>query len=359
MMTAHAAAEEQRRAAVVLAQPDAMSYPHQSVHHQQVGSGARSYWLFEPADPSPSLAPVVVFCHGWLATNPGVYGAWIEHLARQGRIVIFPRYQDDWTTPPARFLPHAVDAVRDALDVLETAPGHVRPRREQMALIGHSAGGNLAAELAAVAGGLDFPPPRAVVAVLPGEVKPRRGPSLAGIPAATLLVVVAAADDWIVGDLRARQIYLGATAVAADRKEFVLFRTDRHGSPPLVADHVAPTAALPEFDSGEGPAREFQMAQAELNALDVLGFWRLADLTLGAAFAGRTLDETLGHGSLRGGLGRWSDGRAVVPPLVGDELSSFPRVFPANGIRLVPWQPRSPAAPDRAALRTPSDDIRR
>jgi acetyl esterase/lipase len=307
-----------------------------------VGSGARSYWLYEPADPTPATAPVVVFHHGWLATNPGVYGAWIEHLARQGRIVIFPRYQDDWMTAPALFLPNAVAAVRDALDVLETAPGHVRPDRERFALIGHSAGGNLAAQMAAVAEDLGLPRPRAVVA---------------RIPATTLLVVVAAADDWIVGDLRARQIYLGATAVAEDRKEFILFRTDRHGSPPLVADHVAPTAALAAYDSGEGPAREFQMAQGELNALDILGFWPLADRTLGAAFAGRTLDEAIDHGVLLGDLGRWKDGRAVLLPLVGDDLSAFPRIFPANGIRFIPWQPRpsrSPADPDKAALRTSS-----
>src|SRR4051812_41913984 len=62
----------------------APAYPHRAVRRQQVGSGARSYWLFEPADPTPARAPVVVFHHGWLATNPGVYGAWIEHLVRQG-----------------------------------------------------------------------------------------------------------------------------------------------------------------------------------------------------------------------------------------------------------------------------------
>ena len=41
-------------------------------------------------NPSPKRAPVVVFFHGWFAVNPGFYGAWIDHLVRNGRIVIFP-----------------------------------------------------------------------------------------------------------------------------------------------------------------------------------------------------------------------------------------------------------------------------
>ena len=71
---------------------------------------------------------MVVFNHGWFAVNPGVYGAWIEHLVRSGRIVISPRYQRDWSTPPADFLPNALAAVRDALDVLATVAG-ARPAR--------------------------------------------------------------------------------------------------------------------------------------------------------------------------------------------------------------------------------------
>ncbi len=86
-------------------------------------------------------APVLVFHHGWLAVNPGVYGAWIEHLCRRGFVVIFPRYHADWLTSPSDYLPNALAAVRDALDVLELGPNRVRPDRERFALIGHSAGG--------------------------------------------------------------------------------------------------------------------------------------------------------------------------------------------------------------------------
>ena len=94
---------------------------------------------------------MVVFLHGWFAVNPGFYGAWIDHLVRDGRIVIFPRYQNDVGTMPQDFLPNALAAIRDALGVLHDGVGHVRPDPARFALIGHSAGANLAAQVAAVA----------------------------------------------------------------------------------------------------------------------------------------------------------------------------------------------------------------
>ena len=65
------------------------------------------------------------------------------------------------------------------------------------------------------------------------------------------------------------------------------------------------------------------------------GFWRLADLTLEAGFSGKTLDEATDRGELFRHLGYWSDGRAVTRPIVGDDLSAIPRVFPTNGLRLI------------------------
>ena len=46
------------------AEPEAAKYPHKSVKRAEFGIGARSYWIFEPAEPSPSKASVVVLNHG-------------------------------------------------------------------------------------------------------------------------------------------------------------------------------------------------------------------------------------------------------------------------------------------------------
>ncbi|WP_435020846.1 alpha/beta hydrolase [Tundrisphaera sp. TA3] len=327
--------------AILAPAAEVQSYPHKAVRRTVMGEGPRSYWLFEPAEPAPEKAPVVVFNHGWFAVNPGVYGAWIEHLARSGKIVIAPRYQRDWSTPPKHFLPNALIAVRDALDVLSTSPSHVRPDRHRFAIIGHSAGGNLAAQMAAVSDEADLPRPKAVIAVLPGEVLPSRHPDLARIHESTLLVVLAAQQDVVVGDEKAREIFAATTAIPKERKKFVLYRTDLRGYPHFRADHAAPTAARTEYDTGDGLLNGTQMATAELNALDRAGFWRIADLTIDAAFAGRTLDEATDQGNLFRQLGYWSDGRPVLPPIVGDDLALIPRVMVPNGLKLISWPRRT------------------
>ena len=327
------------------------AYPHKSVRRVELGEGPRSYWLFEPADPAPETAPVVVFNHGWFAVNPGVYGAWIEHLVRKGRIVIAPRYQRDWSTPPANFLPNGLVAVRDALDVLATSPAHVRPDRSKFALMGHSAGGNLATQMAAVAAEADLPVPKAVVAIFPGEVLPSRKPDLANVPASTLLVVVAGEKDIVVGDQRAREIFAATTSIPLDRKKYILYRSDLRGYPHFRADHLAPTGAHARFDTGDGLLAGAQMAQAEVNAFDTSGFWRIADLTIDAAFADKTLDEATDKGEAFRHLGFWSDGRPVIPPIVGDDLTLIPRVFPRGGLKLIGW-PTITAPRDTAVLKT-------
>lgn len=312
--------------------------PHTAMLALSFGEGARSYWLFEPAEPRPDRpAPVVVLLHGWMSTNPGLYGAWIAHLTRQGHIVIYPRYQDDWTTRPADFLPNALDAIRNALTVLETAPGRTRPDRDRFALIGHSAGGNLAVQLAAMAAEVGLPEPKAVVAALPGEVLPASGPDLALIPPSTALVVAAAQEDVVVGDGRAREIFELARSVPASHKQFVFLRSDRTAVPPLIADHAAPMSALPWLDTGEGPFHAFQMNGATVDQFDREVFWKAADLALEAGFSGRPLDELTGSGSRFQQLGHREDGLPIRPPLVSDDLANIPRVSLANGVRLIRW----------------------
>jgi acetyl esterase/lipase len=312
--------------------------PHLAVRRYEIGVGPRSYWLFEPDQPKPERAPVVVFLHGWFAVNPGFYGAWIDHLVRHGRIVIFPRYQNDVGTLPQDFLPNALAAIRDGLGALTIGVAHVRPDTSRFALVGHSAGGNLAAQIAAIASDphADIPFPRALVVVMPGELIPVRQPSLDRIPASTLLLVVVGEEDLVVGDLRGRQIFTEATAIPRARKRFILFRSDRHGYPPLIADHTAPTGVNHRLDNGEGVFRSLQKSLGDVNALDRAGFWRITDLTLEAAFDGKTLDDATRDLEKFRHLGYWSDGRRVIPPIVGDDLSAIPRVIPGNGLRIFP-----------------------
>lgn len=324
---------------------DEPAYPHKSVSKFEIGSGPQSYFLFEPAGPAPKKAPVVVFQHGWLAMNPGVYGAWIEHLVRSGHIVIYPRYMDV-DTPVPDYLPNALAGIVDALGVLEMSPAHVKPDRSRFALVGHSTGGMLSVQVAALAKAHGLPEPKAVVAVTPGEVLRTKGPNLSDVPAMTLLTVVAAEHDVVTGDGDARRIYREATSVPPSRKKFVLYRTDLRGRPRLWADHLAPTAAHADFDTGDGPFRLFQMNGGAVNAIDREGFWKVADVTLDAGYSGKTLDDVMSRAAPFRRLGYWSDGRAVTPPLITNDPTTVPRVVPAHGLRLVPFPAPDPPKRD-------------
>ncbi|WP_165249135.1 alpha/beta hydrolase [Paludisphaera soli] len=324
--------------------------PHARVARYEIGSGPRSYFLYEPDGPRPERAPVVVFLHGWFSVNPAIYGAWIDHLVRNGTTVVFPRYQNDLGTLPRDFLPNALHAVRDAMAVLEGGRDHVRPEPGKFAMIGHSAGGNLAAQLTALSADRNsgLPEVKATLVFFPGEVVPSREPLLSLIPEKTLLVVAVGEEDVLVGDLRGRQIFTQATAVPRSRKRFLLYRSDRHGFPPLIAEHTAPSGANPKLDNGEGILRNLQLSMGDVNALDRAGFWRIADETLEAAYAGRTLDEAAADPDAFTHLGYWSDGRKVTPPVMADSLDAVPRVILSNGIRLIPWEwPMKPAESPR------------
>jgi acetyl esterase/lipase len=264
---------------------------HAGVRATRLGSGDDEVRLYEPARPSPASAPVVLFLHGWGAMEPRGYLAWIEHLARRGAVVVYPRYQASLRTAPEDFHPHIVAALRAALAELDR-PGHVRPDRDRFAVVGHSAGGTEAATYAALAASEGLPPPRAVMAVEPG-----RGRGLTGritvpladparIPAGTQLLLLVGDRDRLAGDATARDIFRRATA--ADRRWLITVRSDDHGSPALVADHFAP---------GAGP-------HAGADALDYFAYWRLFDELTDAAFAGRSL-------AIDPRMGSWSDGVPV------------------------------------------------
>lgn len=326
--------------------PGGRDYAHGRVRVSSAGSGDGQYWLFEPADPTPYQAPVVVFLHGWGAMVPDPYLGWIDHIVRKGRIVIFPRYQAGLTTPPAAMTDHAEAAVRAALEELRRG-AHVRPELDKVAFVGHSLGGVIAANLAAraAAGGGGLPVPSALMVVEPGDPPlTRLGDSLGqpsimedygAIPRQTLMLVVVGDEDRTVGERTARILFERAGAAPAN-KNYVILRSDRHGRPELVADHVAPAALRPAEADSEVPAvaspwmrglalRLYAVLTGrpdlgervqEPDALDFYGFWKLFDALTDAAFYFRHREVALGDTPQQRYMGLWSDGVPVREPEV-------------------------------------------
>lgn len=295
--------------------PGGSDYPHAKAASSVHGNGVEQYWLFEPAEPTPKSAPLVVLNHGWMGMQPAVYLGWLHHLARRGNVVVFPKYQDGPLTPAWTFTRNAIAAVKRAIAELKK-PGHVAPDLERFAIVGHSAGGAIAADMAALAAAEGLPRPRAVMIVQPG--RGFRGDDSPFFPAAdasrvpkdALWLVVVGADDIVVGDATAKRIFRSVRHIPADNRDYVVVRTDRHGEPPLVADHISPCAPL--------NPRQLLLAQG-CNALDYYAYWKLFDALTDAAFFGKNREFALGNTPQQRFMGAWSDGTPVVELLVTDE----------------------------------------
>ena len=342
--------------------PGGRKLSHAVVTKNRYGKGVDEYWLYEPDSPKPRSAPLIVFLHGWGGTNPAVYGGWLDHLVKRGNIVVYPRYQSDLLTPLSEFTPNTIAALKNAIQRLQTEPGHVRPELNRVAIVGHSVGGLLTANVAALAGESGLPQVRAMMSVEPGRTwNPFRFINvplvdLKRIPSATLLLAVAGDDDTIASDTDAKRIYYESVKIPAANKDFVRLMSDSHGRPQLRADHFAPVSPDKSYDNGEqsafnrdgrgGPLRESikermedrgkqnsnsnpsnqlpAMAQTTssspaANALDYYGLWKLFDALCDAAFYGKHRQYALGNTPQQRFMGVWSDGVRVKELVITDK----------------------------------------
>ena len=282
--------------------PGGSNYSHGGIRQTRVGLGARGFWVFEPTDPTPTVAPLIVFNHGWSAIFPFFYKAWIEHIVRRGNIVVYPQYQLGFVIGTRHATQNAMYAVKKAISLLQ-GESYVTPDLDKFAIVGHSLGGGITAEMAALAQQEGLPCPKAVMPVQPFVRFDTMMKDFQGIPATTVLLVVVGEDDTVVGNYSGKLIFSTSTQVPFDRKDFIIQRTDRYGDPPLVADHVAPVC-IPGGSS--------------VDAMDYYSTWKLFDALTDYAFYGINQDYCLGNTPEQRFMGYWSDGTPVKELIVTD-----------------------------------------
>lgn len=301
--------------------PGGRNAPFAQVVAERVGDAPTGAWVFQPADadaavPADPPLPVVIFLHGFAATSPRLYGEWIEHLALRGAIVVYPDYQTDvvFGQDPAQYLDDGLAGIRAALDWLgpEGPERRASPDLDRVAVVGHSLGGVLAANYAAVAAEAGLPIPTVLMPVAPGGCAGCGPPSdrfgvpllpLDAVATGTYALVVIAEEDEVVGDTAARIIWERLDRVPTTQRDFVTLVTDRYGTPELVADHLSPQSAG---------------LRGEVDALDWYGPWKLLDALMACAFARTSCETAIGDTPAQRDMGRWSDGQPVEELRVTD-----------------------------------------
>jgi hypothetical protein len=309
-----------------------------------IGQASAATYVFYPAAAAAEPRPVVVLLHAWGAANPQFYGGWIEHLARKGNLVLFPRFQEVNRTRPVDATANAGRLVKDALQILADDP-QARPDPQRVAYIGHLAGAAVALNLASDPAADGLPEPKFVFAVMPGGIAsdPKaRGIPLedhSGIGPETLLIAMSGDRDYLPADRAGRRILKEAAAVPATRKLFMRTGSDNHGYPALSATLASPASPKAEYDAaaiklppdpprdpkqkpppwrwsadmaltGEQTVLTGQMATNATDALDYYGFWKTFDMAQAAALEGKDA-SVLRRDPRFTEMGSWNDGWPV------------------------------------------------
>ena len=281
-----------------------------TIEQKPPGQIMADYWLFVPSDPlsgttpAGELLPLVIFVHGYTATTPDLYLAWVEHLVRRGAVVLYAEYQGP-TYSESAWRQTLLDDVRNALATLEREAVPVDLTR--VAVVGHSLGGVLAVDYAASAAAAGLPVPTAVMGVAPGcntvEVA-CLGADLGAIPATTRVLLVTEADDPDpVGTAAVERIWAGLGAVPLENRDVVTLVSDTRGKPALRAVHVQALANQVPYPP---------------DAFDWYGTWKWLDALMGCAFDGEWCEVAFGNTPEQRFMGTWSDGVPVAEALVTD-----------------------------------------
>lgn len=328
-----------------------------------LGRANAATFAFYRNGPAPAEGrPVAILLHAWGAPNPQSYGGWIDHLARNGYLVLFPRFQEINRTRPADASAIAERQLKAAFADL-AADADAKPDLKKVALIGHLAGAPVAANIAADAAEQGLPAPRLVFAIMPGGIASdarARGivlRDLSRIAPETLVVTMIGDRDARAADLAARRLLRESSGVPHERKLMMRALSDDHGFPALTATLSSPAAVDPAYDGGaiklppepprdpKQPAPPFkwsadmsltgeqttlvaQINNARADTLDYLAYWKTFDLAAAAAFAGND-GPSLKANPRFSDMERWGDGWPVKRLVVEIPRAAAPTPPPA------------------------------
>ncbi|WP_243373703.1 chlorophyllase/cutinase-like alpha/beta fold protein [Microvirga solisilvae] len=352
--------------------PGAADYKIAEVIKTGIGTVSSGSYVFYGNDEPAAGRPVVVFFHSWGAVNPALYGGFIDHLARKGYLVIFPRFQEVNRSRPADASLLAETLLNDALSQLNSDQ-KAKPDLNRVAYIGHSAGMPIALNVAANAKG--GATPKLVFGFMPGGIasnEKERGimlRDLSTVDPSTLIIAMSGDREHLPIDRASRRLFEATSSVPITRKLFMRASSDDHGYPALTANLASPGSPKADYDasaiklqpdppkdpkvkntwkwsadmslSGPQSILTQQLGNNGTDTLDYLAYWKSFEMAAEVAFAGKDA-SVLSRDPKFIDMGNWSDGwpvrrlSAQTPKVEGQEKQD--EQGPRRKINLAPTE---------------------
>ena len=299
--------------------PGGSDYSHRGWRVSSGGSGADAWYVFEPARPRPTKAPLAIVMHGYYEyAGFNQMHEFIRHTVRKGSIVIYPRWQTAIATAVPRALRHRavheprLRGIRGALAYLRASPKRGCSRTSaRTSYFGFSFGGIITANLTNRYRTLDLPKPRAICLEDPhdgglvGFDEPAVDDSLRGIPPSVKLQCHSSGEGVISEPNRAdgscNAIFPKLGHIPKRNKDLVLTPPDAHGTPALTAPHgcAPPGRDSPTPTTGTSAGKPGTPCAA-------------------APTTGCDCKYALGNTRQHRSNGRWSDGVPIAPLKIQD-----------------------------------------
>ena len=187
-----------------------------------LGSGAQEVWILPPR---ASVRDIVVFGHGWSSPLPSdAFAAWINHLRRQGSLVIYPLYGNS----PGESTSSALLAFQSGV---VAALHHIGHLMVPILALGKSFGGSAVFYYGAEARSWKVPGPQAIVSIFPaypiGPLPPEP------IPRDVYVRILVGDQDLIAGSGGANAFWSWLDGHPSSKKAYLVVRS----RPGFIADH--------------------------------------------------------------------------------------------------------------------------
>jgi len=259
---------------------------------------ASRVWVLKPnVLKNGDTAPAVIFLHGYLSSVPIIYQGIINHILKQGVIVIFPQYQRSGLAPLISDLDLSVQLQR-AIDSTALALDDFSDFVEfdNIILFGHSTGalfglcwtasrGPAVKQMIIAHPCLDF-----TTWLRESITSKMTFPDYTAMAPETIVPII---QLW--GDLDNRyatwpeQVEAFSLLNKAESKALYAAQSDTHGSPPLAAGHLAPVS--------------FRVDTVSNDSLDYSFYFAVIDAALDSQV------------NIEFDMGSWSDGDSLNPIL--------------------------------------------